>query len=99
MFVNLARRNQALLDRQIEFIDERERGEEDPDQLENLYRLDHLATRMRRNAESLVVLAGVEPPRRRGRPAPLANVVRAAEHSEIGPEFCDFLREFTKTLK
>lgn len=78
MFVNLARRNQALLDRQIEFIDELELGEEDPDQLENLYRLDHLATRMRRNAESLLVLAGAEPPRRRGRPAPLANVVRAA---------------------
>ena len=78
MFVNLARRNQALLDRQIEFIDELERGEEDPDQLENLYRLDHLATRMRRNAESLLVLAGAEPPRRRGRPAPLANIVRAA---------------------
>lgn len=78
MFVNLARRNQALLDRQIDFIDELERGEEDPDQLENLYRLDHLATRMRRNAESLLVLAGAEPPRRRGRPAPLANVVRAA---------------------
>ena len=74
MFVNLARRNQALLDRQIEFIDELERGEEDPDQLDNLYRLDHLATRMRRNAESLLVLAGAEPPRRRGRPAPLANV-------------------------
>ena len=78
MFVNLARRNQALLDRQIDFIDELERTEEDPDQLENLYRLDHLATRMRRNAESLLVLAGAEPPRRRGRPAPLANVVRAA---------------------
>ncbi len=78
MFVNLARRNQTLLDRQIEFIDELERTEEDPDQLENLYRLDHLATRMRRNAESLLVLAGAEPPRRRGRAAPLANVVRAA---------------------
>lgn len=78
MFVNLARRNQALLDRQIDFIDELERGEEDADQLENLYKLDHLATRMRRNAESLLVLAGAEPPRRRGRPAPLANVVRAA---------------------
>ena len=78
MFVNLARRNQALLDRQIEFIDELERGEEDAEQLENLYHLDHLATRMRRNAESLLVLAGAEPARRRGRPAPLANVVRAA---------------------
>ena len=78
MFVNLARRNQALLDRQIDFLDDLERTEEDPDQLENLYKLDHLATRMRRNAESLLVLAGAEPPRRRGRPAPLANVVRAA---------------------
>lgn len=78
MFVNLARRNQSLLDRQIEFIDELEAAEEDPDQLENLFRLDHLATRMRRNAESLLVLAGAEPSRRRGRPVPLADVVRAA---------------------
>jgi signal transduction histidine kinase len=86
MFVNLARRNQALLDRQIEFIDELERSEEDADQLENLYKLDHMATRMRRNAESLLVLAGAEPPRRRGRPAPFANVVRAAlaEVEEFG---------------
>ena len=60
--MNLARRNQALLDRQIEFIDQLEANEEDPDQLENLFKLDHLATRMRRNAESLLVLAGAEPP-------------------------------------
>ncbi len=78
MFVNLARRNQGLLDRQIEFIDQLEAAEEDPDQLENLFRLDHLATRMRRNAESLLVLAGAEPSRRRGKPVPLADVVRAA---------------------
>lgn len=78
MFVNLARRNQGLLDRQIEFIDHLESAEEDPDQLENLFRLDHLATRMRRNAESLLVLAGAEPSRRRGKPVPLADVVRAA---------------------
>jgi hypothetical protein len=78
MFVNLARRNQTLLDRQIEFIDQLESKEEDPDQLENLFRLDHLATRMRRNAESLLVLAGAEPNRRRGKPVPLADVVRAA---------------------
>ncbi len=69
IFINLARRNQTLLDRQIEFIDQLEAHEEDPDQLDNLFRLDHLATRMRRNAESLLVLAGAEPPRRRGRPA------------------------------
>lgn len=78
MFVNLARRNQSLLDRQIEFIDELEAREADPDQLENLFKLDHLATRMRRNAESLLVLAGAEPARKRGRPVPLGDVVRAA---------------------
>jgi signal transduction histidine kinase len=78
IFVNLARRNQALLDRQIEFIDQLESNEADPDQLDNLFRLDHLATRMRRNAESLLVLAGAEPPRRRGRSVPLADVVRVA---------------------
>ncbi len=78
MFVNLARRNQTLLDRQIEYIDELESEEQDPDHLEGLYRLDHMATRMRRNAESLLVLAGAEPARRRGRPVPLADVVRAA---------------------
>ena len=78
IFVNLARRNQTLLDRQIEFIDGLEAQEQDPDQLENLFKLDHLATRMRRNAESLLVLAGAEPPRRRGRPVELADVVRVA---------------------
>ena len=59
--MNLARRNQVLIDRQIEFLDELEATEDDPDQLAQLYRLDHLATRMRRNAESLLVLAGSEP--------------------------------------
>ncbi len=78
IFINLARRNQTLLDRQIEFIDQLEANEEDPDQLDNLFKLDHLATRMRRNAESLLVLAGAEPPRRRGRPVALADVVRVA---------------------
>jgi hypothetical protein len=78
IFVNLARRNQTLLDRQIEFIDSLEANEEDPDQLEHLFKLDHLATRMRRNAESLLVLAGAEPPRRRARPVALADVVRVA---------------------
>jgi len=78
IFVNLARRNQTLLDRQIEFIDQLEAHEEDPEQLDNLFKLDHLATRMRRNAESLLVLAGAEPPRRRGRPVALTDVVRVA---------------------
>lgn len=78
MFVNLARRNQALLDRQLEFIDDLEAEEEDPDDLEALFKLDHMATRMRRNAESLLVLAGAEPSRRRGRPVPLTKVTLAA---------------------
>lgn len=78
MFVNLARRNQALLDRQLEFIDQLEAAEEDPEGLESLFKLDHMATRMRRNAESLLVLAGAEPARRRGQPVPLAKVTLAA---------------------
>lgn len=78
IFVNLARRNQSLLDRQIDFIDQLEASEENPDQLENLFRLDHLATRMRRNAESLLVLAGADPTRRRGRPVEIVDVLRVA---------------------
>lgn len=78
IFVNLARRNQSLLDRQIEFIDELEANEQDPDQLESLFCLDHLATRMRRNAESLLVLAGAEAPRRRTRDVSLSDVIRVA---------------------
>jgi signal transduction histidine kinase len=78
IFVNLARRNQSLLDRQIEFIDHLESNERDPDQLDNLFKLDHLATRMRRNAESLLVMAGADPPRRRGAPVPVSDVVRVA---------------------
>lgn len=78
LFVNLARRNQTLLDRQIEFIDRLEANEEDPDQLENLFKLDHLATRMRRNAESLLVLAGSEAPRRRSKEVSITDVIRVA---------------------
>lgn len=78
IFVNLARRNQSLLDRQIEFIDRLEANEEDPDQLENLFKLDHLATRMRRNAESLLVLAGAEAPRKRAKEVSLTDVIRVA---------------------
>ena len=78
IFVNLARRNQSLLDRQIDFIDQLESREENPDALENLFRLDHLATRMCRNAESLLVLAGTEPARRRGEPVELSDIVRVA---------------------
>jgi signal transduction histidine kinase len=77
-FVNLGRRNQNLLGRQLDFITELETSEADPDTLANLFRLDHLATRMRRNAESLLVLAGIEPPRQWAAPVRLTDVIRAA---------------------
>jgi signal transduction histidine kinase len=82
MFVNVARRNQVLLSRQLSLIDQLERNEVNPDALEELFRLDHLATRMRRNAESLLVLAGIESGRRLREPMPLSDVVRTAT-SEI----------------
>jgi HAMP domain-containing protein len=78
MFLNLARRSQSLIDRQLELIDDLERNEADPDALENLFKLDHLATRMRRNSEDLIVLSGAEPARRWTQPVPLVDVVRAA---------------------
>ena len=77
-FVNLGRRNQNLLSRQLEFITQLENEESDPETLEHLFRLDHLATRMRRNAESLLVLAGHEPPRTWGAPVEIGDVVRGA---------------------
>jgi len=78
MFVNLSRRSQGLVERQLKLIDELETGEQDPDQLSNLFKLDHLATRMRRNSENLLVLAGEDAGRRWGRPIPLVDVLRAA---------------------
>jgi hypothetical protein len=77
-FVNLGRRNQNLLGRQLDFITELETNEISPDTLGNLFRLDHLATRMRRNAESLLVLAGIEPARKWAAPVRLTDVIRAA---------------------
>jgi len=77
-FVNLGRRNQTLLSRQLNFITELEANETDPDTLANLFRLDHLATRMRRNAESLLLLAGVDPPRTWSGPVRVNDVIRAA---------------------
>src|SRR5690606_2722939 len=82
MFVNVARRDQALLNRQLSFIDALERSEEDPTTLADLFRLDHLATRMRRNAESLLVLAGIDTGRRLRDPLPISDVIRTAS-SEI----------------
>jgi len=77
-YVNLGRRNQNLLNRQLDFITELESSETDPESLEELFRLDHLATRMRRNAESLLVLAGMEPSRQWSAPVAIADIVRGA---------------------
>ena len=78
MFVSLSRRSQSLVERQIRLIDELEQGEQDAERLSNLFRMDHLATRMRRNSENLLVLAGHETVRRWGKPVTLVDVLRAA---------------------
>ncbi len=78
MLVNLARRNQSLLYRQLEIINQLEDSEHDPDTLAELFTLDHLATRVRRNAESLLVLSGEQPPRTWSKPVPMRDVLRAA---------------------
>jgi signal transduction histidine kinase len=78
MFVNLSRRSQGLVERQLRLIDQLENSEQDPEQLSNLFQLDHLATRMRRNSENLLVLAGAELARRSTRPVPAVDVLRAA---------------------
>ncbi|WP_280265602.1 sensor histidine kinase, partial [Nocardia wallacei] len=75
---NLGRRNQNLVRRQLALISEFEKEELDPKMLANMFELDHLATRMRRNAESLLVLVGEASPRRWAEPIPLTDVVRAA---------------------
>ncbi len=76
--VNIARRNQNLLGRTLGFISTLEQGERDPETLDNLFRIDHLTTRMRRNAQSLLVLAGAAPTRLWSHPVPIGDVVRAA---------------------
>ncbi len=86
VFVNLARRMQGLVDHQIEFLDGLEAEEQDPETLENLFRLDQLATRVRRNAESLLTLAGAASARSWERPLAMSDVIRAgmAEVEDIG---------------
>ena len=91
MFVSLGRRNQQLNHRMITMISDLERDEQDPETLRGLYQLDHLATRMRRNAESLLVLAGNRSPRQWKRPVAFDDVVRSSlaeveffERIEIG---------------
>lgn len=86
-FVNLGRRNQNLLTRQLEHINSMEGSETDADTLQRLFQLDHLATRMRRNAESLLVLAGEETPRRFRQPVAMHKLLQAA-----GGEIEDFGR-------
>jgi signal transduction histidine kinase len=78
MFVNLSRRSQALVERQLQLIEQLESNEQDPDQLSNLFQLDHLATRMRRNSENLLVLAGTDLAKRNIAPVPMVDVLRAA---------------------
>jgi signal transduction histidine kinase len=78
VFRNMARRNQSLLQRQLSMLDSMERSTEDPDSLEQLFRLDHLTTRMRRHAEGLIVLSGAPSGRRWRDPVPLLEVLRGA---------------------
>ncbi|MFI6950377.1 nitrate- and nitrite sensing domain-containing protein [Streptomyces sp. NPDC050422] len=78
VFVNLARRSQVLVHRQLNLLDSMERRADDPDELSDLFRLDHLTTRMRRHAESLIILSGAAPGRAWRMPVSLTNVVRAA---------------------
>ena len=78
VFVNLARRNQVLLHRQLTLLDTMERRTEDTEELADLFRLDHLTTRMRRHAEGLVILSGAAPSRQWRKPIQLMDVVRAA---------------------
>ncbi|WP_225846783.1 nitrate- and nitrite sensing domain-containing protein [Streptomyces sp. HPF1205] len=78
VFVNLARRSQVLLHRQLTLLDAMERRTEDAEELADLFRLDHMTTRMRRHAEGLVILSGAAPSRQWRKPVQLMDVVRAA---------------------
>jgi signal transduction histidine kinase len=78
IFVTMARRTRSLIDRQLALLDELEADVDDPSVLANYYQLDHLATRMRRNSESLLVLANAESRRRRTKATDIDDVVRAA---------------------
>ncbi len=78
MFETMSRRNRSLVDQQLALIDRLERNEEDPERLESLFRLDHLATRMRRIGANLLVLAGAQVSRDHRQSMPLAAAVTAA---------------------
>ncbi|MCU1646897.1 MAG: hypothetical protein JWN03_7172 [Nocardia sp.] len=78
VFLNIAHRSQVVVHRQLELLDEAESTQENPAVLEIFFRLDHLATRERRNAENLVILAGGQPGRQWRNPVPLMELVRSA---------------------
>lgn len=78
VFLNIAHRSQVVVRRQLEVLDKAEREQEDPEQLELLFQLDHLATRARRSAENLLILGGERPGRRWRNPVPLVEIVRSA---------------------
>ncbi|GAB2867994.1 ATP-binding protein [Lentzea nigeriaca] len=78
VFLDIAHRNQGLVHRQLKILDKLEREEENPEQLDSLFQLDHLATRARRNAENLIILAGEQPGRQWRKPVRLSDVIRAA---------------------
>lgn len=78
IFTNLSRRSQGLVERQLRLMEQLEQKTDDPDQLANLFKIDHLATRMRRNNENLMVLSGTGLLRRFTEPMPLPDVLRAA---------------------
>jgi hypothetical protein len=82
MFINLSRRSQSLIERLARTIDTMEQNEDDPDRLGSLFSIDHMVTRMRRNSENLLLLAGHDNPRKWSEAVPLADVARAAT-SEI----------------
>ncbi|WP_280421084.1 sensor histidine kinase [Nocardia carnea] len=83
VFLNMAHRNQLAVHRQLALLDQAERREENADQLELLFQLDHLATRARRHAENLIVLGGEQPGRRWRKPVSLWDVIRAASAESL----------------
>ncbi|WP_141119916.1 sensor histidine kinase, partial [Mycobacterium malmoense] len=78
MFETMSRRSRSLVDQQLSLIDRLERNEEDPERLDSLFRLDHLAARLRRNSANLLVLAGAQLARDQRDPVPLSTVLNAA---------------------
>jgi signal transduction histidine kinase len=78
MFETMSRRNKSLVDQQLSLIDQLERNEANPDRLAHLFRLDHLATRMRRNGANLLVLAGAQVTREHSEAVPLVSLINAA---------------------